>query len=445
VRDGVQELVVTGQFWHEIGRRVLDMWALVLLRLGVSNTQIAHTIAWGALVAAIALAAVAVLSLFDSLAVQVAARRIEALAARADLPPRDRLARPFLYAFRHSARLARWAGLELSSSSRDQPKQNGRNGDAVDDPSSALALSERVTGPAALPDVIVRAPSHFFTAAIIVGGIGLMLADAIIAFGPRLFAAVPDNNQAVATILHLTLLSTMSAGGVGLTGLASPLLLWPLSILARRSRDRLQVAVKDCVSAAANAPAPPVRSRDLRTVREIARLRQRLDEQSRARAEDSERLAQAIGKMQEITRLWQEANDIDGRGIVQAVRQLALGVVSLHERVEASQSQHSPLQISESDRSIVAALSENVGRLAPLLDCVRDGEMRILEMTRKLTEAAEAAERSLRYSTNTPAAGEPTDLQPAIDELKELMSELMPSESRKPAGTLDDRGGDESR
>jgi hypothetical protein len=419
------------------------MWALVLLRLGVSSTQITHTIAWGALAAAIALAAVAVFSLFDSLAVQVAARRIEGLAARADLPSRDRLARPFLYAFRHSSRLARWAALELSPSSRDLPKQNGRNGDAVDDPPSAL--SERVTGPAALPDVIVRAPGHFFTATIIVGGVGLMLADAIIAFGPRLFAAAPDNNQAVATILHLTLLFTMSAGGVGLTGLASPLLLWPLSILARRSRNRLQVAVKDCVSAAANAPTPPVRSRDLRTVREIARLRQRLDEQSRARAEDSERLAQAIGKMQEISRLWQEANDIDGRGIVQAVRQLALGVVSLHERVEASQSQHSPLQISESDRSIVAALSENVGRLAPLLDCVREGEMRILEMTQKLTEAAEAAERSLRYSTTTPAAGEPANLQPAIDELKELMSELMPSESRKPAGALDDRDGDESR
>lgn len=434
---------MTGQVWHEIGRRALEMWALVLLRLGVSNTQIAHTIAWGALGAAIILAAIAVFNLFDILAVQVAARRIEALAARADLPPRDRLARPLLYAFRHSSRLARWAALELSSSSSDQPKQNGRNGDAVND--SPSALSERITGLAAMPDFIVRAPSYFFTAAIIVGGIGLMLADATIAFGPRLFAAVPNNNQAVTTILHLTLLSTMSAGGVGLTGLVSPLLLWPLSILARRSRDRIQVAVKDCVSAAASAPAPPVRSRDLRTVREIARLRQRLDEQSRARAEDSERLARAIDKMQEISRLWQETNDIDGRGIVQAVRQLALGVVSLHERVEASQSQPSPLQISESDRSIVAALSENVGRLAPLLDCVREGEMRILEMIQKLTEAAEAAERSLRYCIGTPVVGEPANLRPAIDELKELMSELMPSENRTPAGALDDRGGDESQ
>jgi hypothetical protein len=71
--------------------------------------------------------------------------------------------------------------------------------------------------------------------------------------------------------------------------------------------------------------------------------------------------------------------------------------------------------------------------------------MRILEMTQKLTEAAEAAERSLRYSTTTPAAGEPANLQPAIDELKELMSGLMSSESRKPAGALDDRGEDESR
>jgi hypothetical protein len=174
-------------------------------------------------------------------------------------------------------------------------------------------------------------------------------------------------------------------------------------------------------------------------------LRQRLDEQSRARAEESERLAQAIGKMQEIGRLWQEANDIDGRGIVQAVRQLALGVVSLHERVEESQSQHSPFQISERDRSFLAALSENVGRLGPLLDCVREGETRILEMTQKLTEAAEAAERSLRPCITTPAVGEPANLQPAIDELKELMSELMPPESRKPAGALDDRDGDESR
>ncbi len=409
---------------HELTERAAALLAIVVRSRGVTVPQILHAIALGAAAAAIPLVVIAVFNILNGIALWLAARRIEALAASSQLPQRERLARPFLFAFRHSARLARWAAAELAPTIRDQGKPIGRATDINEAP-SAVAPGTPCDA-VAIPPYVIGISSRFFTVTIIIGGISLIAAIAIVLFGPRLTAINLGSDVNLQNVLDDGMLVAISAAGIGLAGLASPILLWPISAIGRWNQHRLQRAVKDCVSAAPISASPLVKSKELRTVREILQLRRVLDDERRARIEDSERLAQAIIRMQEISRLWQESNDVDGRGIIQAVRQLALGVAHLHERIEASGSQQAALQISDQDRTSIAALGQTVDRLALLHDDIRNAEFRMGEAVEKLAMVASAIERALECFAAAPAARDAAILEPAVAELNDIMKEAAP-------------------
>lgn len=407
---------------HELTERTAVLLGPVIATTGLASPQMLRAIATGAAVAAIVLAVLLVLNALDCIAVWVAARRVESLAARCDLPQRDRLARPFLYAFRHSTRLARWAASELYRISRDQANQTKQNGRLQDGTAPPLPPNfDDVSEPFGVAPSVIRTSTLFFTVTIIIGGISLVVAALIVIFAPKLVGSAGGPNAHLSKAIGLGMVASLSAAGIGLTGLISPIFLQPISAFARRNRDRLVRAVEDCASAAANVTLPLVKSRDLRTVREISQLRRLLDEDRRVRLEDSGRLTQAVNQMEEIGRLWRESNDVDGKGIIQAVRQLALGVANLHERIEASASHKASLQISDGDKASIAMVAETVDRFARSLSDLSDAQERMAKMVDALTAAAHAIERAAQSSASGIGPRPVESLQPAIAELSDLM------------------------
>ncbi len=427
------------QTTHDLTQHAASLLAIVVASRGVTVRQILDAIAIGALLAAVALVAITVLNLLNSAALWLATRRVEALTASCLLPQRERLARPFLYAFRHSTRLAQWAAIELSSSSGDQGKPNGQAPEPIEALSAAVPQTPSVA--CAVHPTITGVASRFFEVATIIGAVSLIVAIPIILFGPGLNAITLGSQVNLSPMFDVVMLVAMSATGIGLVGLASPILLWPLSALARRSQYRLQGAVKDCISTATNLASPLVRPKDLRTIREISQLRRLMDDERRARVENSERLVQAISHMHEISRVWQESNDVDGKGVIPAVLQLALGVALLHKRIEAGGSQQASLQISDQDRTSIATLAQSVDRLALLFDGTRNAELRMAETISKLAEVASTIERAIESFAGAPAAGDADILQPAVAELIDIMKEAVPAQNAVSLVAFGDEGG----
>lgn len=423
---------------HDLARRATSLFVLMVTNLGVTGPQILQAIAFGVLVGIICLAVLVAVNIWNAIALRAATRNVEALAMTAPVPQGKAAVRSLQQAFRHSHRLARWALARVSIENADSEKSVEGATELIILP---LAGAERVgLAESAAHPYFLLATARYFSIAVIIGGLGQIIAIAIILVGSSLAAGgfVAPTNLSVP--FGVTMMAAMAAAGFGISGLVSPLLLWPSSRAVRRYERKLCRALNTFQAQGIDAPPSLSSAADPEIVKEVSLLRRTLEDETRARAADAQRLEQAVAVMRDAVQRWPRGNDGEGNGLVHSVRELTLNIARLCERAEAAETRQAALEKALQERGAADPFRRGLDRVALMSSDLRKALRRMAEATDKLIEVAGAAREASASTASSRGSTDAELLRPVIAEISELLNESAAASEAIPAIAFQEHG-----
>jgi hypothetical protein len=300
----------------------------------------------------------------------------------------------------------------------------------------AKTAQKTLAASSAVDPAIAAAFNYFPGVAMALGGVGIVVIAAIALFGPKLETMGFSGRFNISLFLSVMAVCATFALGCGVTGLASPLARRLVTRWEHRNGQRLQWAVADCLAAAA-----ALQSEQTRLLREIGRFARLLEEEPRARARHAALVNDAVSNVERMIRLARDSGTVGhvgGDGTASLVRELALDVARLQERIDAALAQQNTLMLTDGALAAITDFQQSLERLTAASTSIRESSLRLASIVDGVADMTTSVMQYVKDWESAPVESDDTASHPAIAELNELIKEFEKNRQLLGAESRDD-------